>query len=494
MRNPWPNLLLIALLILGLVVRLIDLTDPPLDFHPTRQYRGALIARSIYYELLPDTDPEKQALAAEMRAGFPEFEPPVLDTLVALGYLLAGSEQLWIARLLVSVIWVVGGWGLYLLLKRLLTWQAALIAVAYYLCLPFAVYASRSFQPDPVMTVLIIFTAYAALRWHESNSWRWAIGTALLAVLAVMAKVVAAYMIAGLMIAFALHRGLKRSLHNPQVWVMAALMILLPGTYYFLSIGESSSNYFQNWMVALMPIVLKKSFYLGWLRRLYNFQRFALLAAVLGWLVFSKGTGRWMLTGLWAGYILYGFTLPHQTMTHSYYHIQLTPVIAWSLACGAAWVFSQMQERWPRSPSFALAALLLASLFPAFVAVDTLLKEDYRHEPPYWVYIGEQIPDDGETIGLVQQYGHLLMYYGWHKVALWPPSGELFLAELRGNPNVHDFQAFFQQKTEGMDYFLVTAFNQFERQEDLFMHLNDNYTVLLEEPGALIFDLKSKIN
>lgn len=492
MRKPWPNLLLISLLFIGLAVRLIDLTDPPLDFHPTRQYRGALIARSIYYDLLPHADPEKQALAAEMRAGFPEFEPPVLETVVAFGYLLAGGEQLWIARLLVSVIWVIGGWGLYLLLKRLLSWQAALIAVAYYLFLPFAVYASRSFQPDPVMTVLIVFTAYAALRWHESESWKWAIATALLAVLAVMAKVVAAYMIGGLMIALVLHRGLRASLRNPQIWAMAAMMALLPGLYYFLSIGDSSSNYFQNWMVALMPIVLKKSFYLGWLRRLYNFQRFVLLVAIVGWLLFSKGTGRWLLTGLWVGYIFYGFTLPHQTMTHSYYHIQLAPVIAWSLACGAAWAFALMQERWTELPSYSLAAILLASLFPAYVAVDTLLKEDYRHEPPYWAHIGELIPDGGETIGLVQQYGHLLMYYGWHEVALWPPSGELYLAELRGNPNIHDFQAFFQQKTEGMDYFLVTAFNQFERQGELHTHLNQNYPLLIEEPGISIYDLSGQ--
>lgn len=492
MRKHLPTLLLLVLLLLGLAVRLVDLTDPPLDFHPTRQFRGALIARSIYYDMLPEADPQQQALAAEMRAGFPEFEPPVLETVVALGYLLAGGEQLWIPRLIVSLIWVLGGWGLYLLLKRLLNWQAALVAVAYYLFLPFAVYASRSFQPDPAMTVLVIFTAYAALRWHEGNSWKWAITTALLAVLAVMAKVVAAYLIAGLMIALVLHRGLKTSLRQPQVWVMAGLMALLPGLYYFLSIGESSSNYFQNWMLALMPIVLKKSFYLGWLRRLYNFQRFVLLAAVVGWLGFSKGVGRWMLTGLWAGYLLYGFTLPHQTMTHSYYHIQLTPIVAWSLACGVAWGFSLLAKRWPRLPALALTTLLLASLYPAYAAVDTLLQEDYRHEPAYWEHIGAQIPEDGQTIGLVQQYGHLLMYYGWHEVALWPPSGELYLAELRGNPNIHDFETFFEQKTEGMDYFLVTSFNQFERQEELHDTLTQGYPVLSEDAGYLIYDLRGQ--
>ena len=151
------SVLMAVLLLLGLGLRLLDLTDPPLDFHPTRQYRGALIARSIYYDMLPDADPERRELASEMRSDFPEFEPPLLETVVALGYILLGSEQLWLARLIVSLFWVLGGWGLYLLVKRTVSAESALVSLAYYLFLPFAVYASRSFQPDPLMTVAIIF-------------------------------------------------------------------------------------------------------------------------------------------------------------------------------------------------------------------------------------------------------------------------------------------------------------------------------------------------
>ena len=484
------SVLMAVLLLLGLGLRLLDLTDPPLDFHPTRQYRGALIARSIYYDMLPDADPERRELASEMRSDFPEFEPPLLETVVALGYILLGSEQLWLARLIVSLFWVLGGWGLYLLVKRTVSAESALVSLAYYLFLPFAVYASRSFQPDPLMTVAIIFTTYSAMRWAEEQNWKWAILTASCAVLAVIAKVVAAYMIAGLMFAVVLHIGLRRAMRQPQVWMMAAIMFILPGSYYFLSIGESSSNYFQNWMVALMPLVLERSFYVGWLRRLYSFNRLALLAALAGFALSRRGLGRKMLIGLLVGYVVYGFTLPHQTMTHNYYHIQFTPVVAWCLAYAVQWMLDQLGGYDKQLPVLGLSALLLASLLPAAVAAHTLLKEDHRHEPGYWVYIAEQVPEDGQTIGLVQQYGHLLMYYGWKEVALWPPSGELYLAELRGNPNVEDFPAFFKHKTEGMDYFLITSFNQFERQEELYDHLYASYQIHAEGQGYLVFDLQ----
>ncbi|HJS29813.1 MAG TPA: hypothetical protein VJ768_09335, partial [Anaerolineales bacterium] len=41
---------LAVLYVVGLGVRLADLTDPPLDFHPTRQLRSAIIAREMYLE------------------------------------------------------------------------------------------------------------------------------------------------------------------------------------------------------------------------------------------------------------------------------------------------------------------------------------------------------------------------------------------------------------------------------------------------------------
>ncbi|MGW8250224.1 MAG: hypothetical protein ACWGO1_06250 [Anaerolineales bacterium] len=46
-------MLLVALLAGALALRFYDLTDQPIDFHPTRQLRGAIIARGMYYDMLP---------------------------------------------------------------------------------------------------------------------------------------------------------------------------------------------------------------------------------------------------------------------------------------------------------------------------------------------------------------------------------------------------------------------------------------------------------
>jgi len=64
------------------------------------------------------------------------------------------------------------------------------MGMAYFLFLPFAVKASRSFQPDPLMSALIALTAFAAYRWVEAERprWRQALTVGVLGGLAVLVK------------------------------------------------------------------------------------------------------------------------------------------------------------------------------------------------------------------------------------------------------------------------------------------------------------------
>src|SRR3972149_11936296 len=89
----WAEITLAILLLFGFGLRLIDLTDPPLDFHPTRQFRGAVVAPSIYYELAPSNDPYIQQQAVSLRNSVSDLEPPILETIVALAYLVTGGGQ-----------------------------------------------------------------------------------------------------------------------------------------------------------------------------------------------------------------------------------------------------------------------------------------------------------------------------------------------------------------------------------------------------------------
>src|SRR5687768_9945488 len=156
---------LILLFAIALTIRLYDLTDLPLDFHPTRQLLSAIKARGLYYETQPDGVPtwklETAIRQAKLKA---DVEPVVFEHLVAFTYRFTG-EQLWIARIYSSLFWLIGGVFLFMLVRDLVSFEGAIFSTAYYLFFPYAIIASRSFQPDALMVMLTISFWWIFSRW-----------------------------------------------------------------------------------------------------------------------------------------------------------------------------------------------------------------------------------------------------------------------------------------------------------------------------------------
>ena len=151
-RLPPGSLAVIALAVLlglGAIVRIVALTEPPLDAAVGRQFHSAFLARVISLELMSDADPSRLALA---RAGSPELiEPPILEAVTGAAFVVLGEEALWIPRLLSIVAWIVGAALLVAIARSVGLGPGALAAAAVFLFLPFAIQYSRTFQPEPTM-------------------------------------------------------------------------------------------------------------------------------------------------------------------------------------------------------------------------------------------------------------------------------------------------------------------------------------------------------
>ena len=112
------------------------------------------------------------------------------------------------------------------------------------------------------------------------------------------------------------------------------------------------------------------------------------------------------------------------------------------------------------------------------------MAEEYSHEPAVWQAIGKAIPANAEVIGLTQDYGYDLMYWGWRKVDLWPLNTNL--AEVKNSGR--DVAGQFMDLTAGRDYFLVTASGQLDKQPDLKKIL-DGYKIAAQGEGFILYDL-----
>lgn len=494
---------LLGILLLGVGLRLFDLFDQPLDFHPTRQLRGAIIARGIYYQLLPTADPEKRQLASALQQSTGKYEPPVLETLVALSYLVTGGEKLWISRIYTTIFWMVGGVALYALALRMsrnslisqnisdpnnMSKISALIVVAYYLVLPLAVQGSRSFQPDPGMVMWIILSIYSLYRWSEEKNWKWAILAGAFAGLAVITKAVAVYMIACAAAAIVIYSlGVKKFWKEPQVWVMASLT-LAPSLVFYFSQTSRATEYISSWTLALSSLLLEPGFYIRWLYFVQEQMGLTILLLAAVGAIISIALNRALLLGLWLGYLIYGLSLPYQMYTHNYYHLQLIPVLSLSVLAVVEIIVIRVMQLTKTWRAVILLPILIWIIFLGWNAILPQYAEDHRNEPTYWQEIASFLPADGKVLALTQDYGYRLMYYGWRKVNTWPNRAEQKLMGLRGSEK--DFEDFASRQFAGQSYFVVTSFSQFNDQPELKNYLSENYPVLAEGSGYLIFDLR----
>ena len=160
LQGPLSGLVVLgAVFVAALCLRLYRISEPLFDFSPVRQYHSALLARGFYEWLL----------TGNLKTLPPDgiIEPPILELLASLAYALSGGEHLWIPRLLSASFWMVGGVFLYLIARKIVSSNAAVFSVAFYLLAPAAVLPSRAFMPDPLMIMLLMISVYTILRYHE---------------------------------------------------------------------------------------------------------------------------------------------------------------------------------------------------------------------------------------------------------------------------------------------------------------------------------------
>ena len=495
-RSKWfLNITLLIIFMLGLGIRLYDFTDPPLDFHATRQLHSMLMARGFYYKWfdVPDDD-WKREMAIEQLSDIEIIEPPLLEITAALIYRIIGFEQPLVARVLSSLFWLIGGIALYALARDMTSVDGAVIALSFYTFLPFGVVASRSFQPDPLMVMWIVVAWWAFYRWLQSPNWKRTALAGVCASMALFTKNVAIFMLLPAMLAtLPVKFGFKSVLRNRQVWGIAALAAILPLGY--LLFGLQFLGLEKQFGGRFFPNLLRDpAHYVRWLDQILKIVSFStFLGGLLGMFLFRKAYQRFFVMGLWFGYVLFGLFFPYHFWTHSYYHLPLIPVIALSLAAMAVPLFRWMPEiKLGLLLQVGIGVVLFFGIVVQMWEVRVILSKDYRHEPPYWQDIGNLVGHDTKVVSLSQDYSERVSYYGWIHPVNWPGANHLKYRELRGARPI-TFSELFADSTNGMDFFLITRLKELDRQPDLADALYGGYEIYAEGPGYVIFDLRKPL-
>jgi hypothetical protein len=408
---------------------------------------------------------------------------------------------------LISVLfWLIGGIFVYLLARDMVSVDGGILALAFYLFVPYGIFASRSFQPDPLMVSLVVAFWWLLYRWADltpgpstlsgtrskrrGESWKWAILAGLVGGLAVFVKFVAAFFVIGGALGALLGRfKLRELVRDPQVWTMGALGAL-PGAAWIIY-GKFVLGIFGGDMSGrFIPSLLASPlFYVQWQTKAATVAGgIGIMLGLLGLFLVRERVVRAFLLGIWGAYLVFGLYFNYHISTHDYYSLPLIAIVAVSLAPLGDWFFARLREAslgWVRS---ALLVVLLYGIFSTVWDVRNQMKSmDYRPQAAYWAEIHEVLGTQTSVVALTEDYGLRMAYWGWMKATIWPSSGDLYQADARGNQR--DIGRLFAETAAKKSLFLVTDLEDFAKQKEL-QALLAGYPVLVQGDGYLIYDLQ----
>lgn len=435
----------------------------------------------MYYQALPKAPAWQKELSYRQWQGEATIEPLIVENIAVFFYTQFGQENTAYPRAVSATFWLTAALFIFLLSKNLTASPpAAIFSTAFFLLIPYSIPASRAFQPDPLMVLLISFFWWSIEAWGRKNTWPWAVLAGLAGGLAIFVKLPAVFFIAGGAIgAILAYSNLATAVKSPKTWLTALLCVLPAAAYLYYGLyvagflgQQFGGRFFPTYWI-------DPYFYLRWLLKVdLVVGVFWLSLASLGWLILAAKPAKVFLSALWSGYMLYGLVFPHHIASHDYYSLPLIPIVALSLAPLAADILPHI---WNTAAfRFARIAILLSFSFflfayTAIAYLDGRL-QDTRLSAQTYAEIGETLQHQPGVVALTTDYGYPLAYYGWQNVSLWEYS--------------EDFEQGFSKQTFEKAYFVVTDFDELARQPQLAEKLSA-YQVFAQTREYIIYDLKA---
>jgi 4-amino-4-deoxy-L-arabinose transferase-like glycosyltransferase len=491
----WTWALVGVIFLAGALIRFYDLTDLPFDFHPARQFHSAIIARGLYTRWGGDYPDWQARLNIAQESSEARIEPPILEYVVAFTFKLISTDSLWIARMYSILFWLVGGVGLFMLVRRLVSSAGAVVALGYYLLLPYGVIASRTFQPDPLMVSLSIFALWGMVNWFENRNWKWTVIAGLLSGAAILVKQVAVFWIfaalAGLLLS---GWGFKKTIKYRQFWALVGLAALPVAVYTLYGVfiqGSLAGQFSQRFFPELYT---DPGFYIRWSQKIAQTTGIVLLlVSLVGGLALKKKHQRGLFFGFFAGYLVYGFVFSHHISTHDYYSLILIPIVAVGLGALAELVLREIKRISPLPfTTLTLSAVLVgASLLSIYDARSTLKKVNDRGQAVEITQLAQEMGGaNTPTIGLSVDYGAGFAYYGYILPTFWEADENGVSLQ---NLSPAEWQSMFAKRIQGKKFFIISDFDGFQQQPQLVSTLHDQYPVFAQTEHFLIFDLQNPL-
>ena len=480
-------LILVSIFLLAGAIRLYKIQAP--GMLPERDFGSAILARDFFFRS-EDSIPEwEREVSSKTVQTIPILEPPVTEFLVSILYRVAGSEHMWIARVLTSIFWLIGGIFLYKIARSFLSTGAAIVSTAFYLFAPLGILLRRSFQPDALMMLMFLVSLYAILKYYEQPVMPRLIIAGTITGLTLLYRPIVLFTLLAAFIALGIAQQRSwKGAFNRQTAIFLTMSLLPPLLYYgyitLLTDGAQTTMSFQP------HLYLRREYWRGWLDSgLYAVGAAAIVVAMLGLAILPLDWPLAMLSGLWLGYIVFGLTFNYHTQTHPYYQAQLIPIVALSFGPLVDLIGDRLKTN-PRRHYWILpiGAIMILGMTLSVLQVRGVLANPLPVRKETEQAIGEIVHHSTKAVYVANNYGITLEYNGKLTGSYWPRRIESPLYLSTRGQRILSIEERLAALNFVPEYFIITNFREYEQNHtDLRDYLDANCSIFSKSDEYLIY-------
>jgi len=386
---------------------------------------------------------------------------------------------------------LLGGVFVFRINLRLASLDAALLATAFFLFVPFGIKGSRSFQPDVLMLMLLLWALYLLIRYHDNSSWRLLFWTAGVGSLSILIKPQGLFMLLSTAVVIIGYQDSRKRCHL----MVFLLIVMLPTLMYYGYQYLINAAFYNQVKSSFLPHLWFELFYWQfWFKHLWRVIGFsALVGGMFGILITPVGWRRNFLISMWIGYVIFGLFYTYYIHTHDYYHLQFIPAVALPLGVLGSIVLQQLMQvnkniLW----KVIIGAILVFSLLLniGLYLNNYLETGNSSSQAQLAEQIGTLVEHSTQTLFLAPYYGAPLQYHGEVAGKPWPTLGDMKAGQIWGEKSFSAKERL-DQFIQGYspEYFIITDMTEFEAQTELKTLLTTRYEIIKRSGDFIIFDL-----
>lgn len=497
--------ILLAIVMVGLALRLYGITLPFVDSHNIRQAQVAIVARNLYTDNMNILCTQIDVFGKS--SGCTIYEFPIVHSLAALLYYVFGVHDI-IGRLL-SVAFSVGALFLMHRLARLfLPSFSALGATTLYALSPTNIYFSRAFMPESSMMFFSVASLYLLLRWLGQPRPLLYFAASLFAGLTFLAKTPAGLVIVPLCCAwFVRFRWSVFRRVDFWAYVILTLSPIAVWTVYGYEVNAHNLAMPDNWKYG--AIIAHRGGLGVWFEsRFYTAMAFSIIGVLLtpaGFLLSAAGLFairrspfRPMIYAWLGAIVVYFYALAGVNAGHVYYQLPLLPVAALLAGFALQYAFDgEQRPTWLRG--IMMSRLLLPVALIILIGHGVLYVKffSYMYDPqlrmPYLLEVAKIIqsrtpPDSVLVVNQPNTAGlQPISYYSHRKAVLFSVG--------TGGEAIKELETF---RAEGGTTYVThdthygSGMAESQRNELFWRYLQERYTPIVVREHYAIYDLTNR--